>query len=93
MIWSTEPKPLALIVTKEPAAAVLKEDCEALLAIDVMVRKSGSEVIEAANGSTAIDLIRTHSDKIDVILLDMTIPGRSSREVAAEVLRVDRNRK
>ena len=41
-------------------------------------------VMEAKDGSVALDLMRTHSDKIDVILLDVTIPGISSREVFRE---------
>jgi len=46
-----------------------------------MLRKSGFEVLEAADGTSAIDLLRSNSAKIDAVLLDMTIPGASSREV------------
>jgi CheY-like chemotaxis protein len=49
-----------------------------------MLRKTGLEVFEAADGSSAIDLLRADGDKIDVMLLDMTIPGASSHEVVAE---------
>jgi len=38
-------------------------------------------VLEAANGTSAIDLLRANGSRIDVVLLDMTIPGASSREV------------
>ena len=34
--------------------------------------QKGFEVLEAANGSTAIDLILANRDKIDAILLDLT---------------------
>ena len=46
-----------------------------------MLRKSGFEVLEAADGTSAIDLLRANGARIDVVLLDMTIPGASSREV------------
>jgi CheY-like chemotaxis protein/two-component sensor histidine kinase len=46
-----------------------------------MLRKSGFEVLEAADGTSAIDLLRAHGAGIDAVLLDMTIPGASSREV------------
>jgi len=46
--------------------------------------KTGSTVLEAANGSAAIDLLRADHSGIDVMLLDMTIPGASSQEVIAE---------
>ena len=49
-----------------------------------MLRKSGLEVFEAASGSAAIDLLRARGGEIEVILLDLTIPGNSSQEVVAE---------
>ena len=73
----------------QQATILLVEDEDPLRqAVAKMLRKRGSEILEAANGSTAIDLIRTHGDRIDAILLDMTIPGRSSREVLAEASRI-----
>jgi CheY-like chemotaxis protein len=53
-------------------------------AVARMLRMNGFEVLEAADGSSAIDLLRAAVDKIEVILLDMTIPGASSAEVVAE---------
>jgi PAS domain S-box-containing protein len=52
-----------------------------------MLRKTGFDVLEAANGSAAIDLLRVNGCKIDVILLDLSIPGPSSNEVVAEATR------
>ena len=49
-----------------------------------MLHKAGSQVFEAADGSTAIDLLRANRRKFDVILLDMTIPRGSSRVVVTE---------
>jgi PAS domain S-box-containing protein len=53
-------------------------------AVVKILRRTGFEVFEAVNGSSAIDLLRADGVKIDVILLDMTIPGASCREVVAE---------
>jgi PAS domain S-box-containing protein len=53
-----------------------------------MLRKTGFEVFEAADGTSAIDLLRANGRRIDVILLDMTIPGASSHEVVAEAANV-----
>ena len=52
------------------------------------LRKAGFHVLEAADGSSAIDLLRAAADKIDLILLDMTIPGASSAEIVAEAARI-----
>ena len=46
--------------------------------------KTGLEVLEAADGSSAIDLLHAAGDKIDVILLDLTLPGASSHEIIAQ---------
>jgi DNA-binding response OmpR family regulator len=66
---------------------VVEEEPTLRQAVAKLLRKSGFEVLEAANGTTAIDLLRAHSDKIDAILLDMTLPGASSPEVASEAER------
>lgn len=57
-------------------------------AVVKMLRRKGFEVRESADGSSAINLLRAGGDRIDVILLDMTIPGASCQEVVAEAARV-----
>jgi PAS domain S-box-containing protein len=56
-----------------------------------MLRKAGFEVFEAADGSSAINLLRADGGKIDLLLLDMTIPGASSSEVVAEAAKARPN--
>jgi two-component system, cell cycle sensor histidine kinase and response regulator CckA len=69
-------------------AVLIVEDEDALRgAVARMLRKTGFDVIEAADGSSAIDLLRAAVDKIDMVLLDMTIPGASSAEVIAAAAR------
>ena len=53
-----------------------------------MLRKKGFSVIEAGDGSAAVDLLHSEKDRIDLILLDMTLPGTSSREVLREAVRI-----
>jgi PAS domain S-box-containing protein len=52
-----------------------------------ILRREGFAVLEVSNGSAAIDLLRANEDRIDVVLLDMTIPGASSQEVVAEAVK------
>jgi PAS domain S-box-containing protein len=79
------PAPLRAKTPGAAGAVLLVEDEEALrLAVSNLLCRKGFSVIQAADGSAAIDLIRAHEERIDVILLDMTIPGASSREVLAE---------
>jgi len=58
------------------------------LAVSKALRKSGFLVMEANNGSDAIDLLRKHEARIDVVQLDFTLPGISSREVFEETRRM-----
>jgi CheY-like chemotaxis protein len=52
------------------------------------LRNAGFTVFEVADGTAAIDLLRAKGSRIDVILLDITIPGASSHEVVAETAQV-----
>jgi CheY-like chemotaxis protein len=65
------------------------EDEETLrLAISKALRRRGLSVMEAGNGSEAMHLLRTHKNEIDGVLLDVTIPGTSSREVFDKIQRM-----
>jgi PAS domain S-box-containing protein len=67
---------------------VVEDEDVLRLSVSKMLRKEGFTVIEAGDGSAAIDLLRDHQKEIDVILLDMTIPCMPSRSVAEEASRV-----
>jgi DNA-binding NtrC family response regulator len=56
-----------------------------------MLQKNGFEALAAADGASAVDLLRADGRKSDVVLLDKTIPGISSREVIAEAAIVEPN--
>jgi CheY-like chemotaxis protein len=79
-------------VERIPVAGVtvlLVEDEDTLrFSVSKMLGKKGFAVVEAGDGSAAIDRLRGHQDNIDIILLDMTIPGASSREVITEAQRI-----
>jgi two-component system cell cycle sensor histidine kinase/response regulator CckA len=65
------------------------EDEETLrLAVSKALRRRGFSVMEATDGSGAMDLLRAHKDEIDVVLLDVTLPGIASREVFEETQRM-----
>src|SRR6516162_10068942 len=46
-----------------------------------MLRKHGFKVLEVADGSSAINLLHADGSRIDIMLLDMTIPGASTHDV------------
>jgi len=64
------------------ATILIVEDEETLrLAVSKALRRRGFLVIEAGNGSEAMHVLSTRKDQIDGVLLDVTLPGTSSREV------------
>lgn len=73
--------------TQKFTVLVVEDEDSLRQAVVKMLHKTGSKVLEAANGSAAIDLLRADSGRIDIILLDMTLPGASSCEVIAEAAR------
>ena len=67
---------------------VVEDEDTLRLAVSKMLRKNGFTVLEAADGETGVDLLRASTREIDVALLDLTLPGMSSREVLSELRRV-----
>jgi len=74
------------------ATVLVVEDEDPLrLAVTKMLGKAGFDVLEAGNGSSAIGLLRAKDREIDVLLLDLTIPGAASHEVLAEAVQARPN--
>jgi len=62
------------------------EDEDALrLAVSKMLRKRGFSVVEASDGRAGVDQFRGNEREIDVVLLDLTLPGMTGREVLEEL--------
>jgi two-component system cell cycle sensor histidine kinase/response regulator CckA len=68
---------------------LLVEDEEPLrLAVSKMLRKEKFFVIEAADGTTGASLFLANERQIDVVLLDLTLPGMSGQNVLEELQRI-----
>jgi nitrogen-specific signal transduction histidine kinase/PAS domain-containing protein/ActR/RegA family two-component response regulator len=70
--------------------SVLIVEDETVLRFSVarILRKEGFAVIEAGDGSAALELLRDRHREVDIILLDATIPGAASEAVIAEGARI-----
>jgi two-component system, cell cycle sensor histidine kinase and response regulator CckA len=89
LIRGTVAQSLAAEVARATGTVLVIEDEDTLrLAVSKMLRKNGLSVIEAIDGSTAVDLFRANESDITVVLLDMTLPKMSGPAVFAELLRI-----
>jgi PAS domain S-box-containing protein len=78
--------PFAGSATSCNGAVLIVEDEDPLRqAVVKMLRNSGFQVLEAANGSAALDLLHASGGDIHAMLLDMTLPGASSYDIVAEI--------
>jgi len=73
-----------------PATTVLvvEDETELRHAVSELLRKRGFFVIEAPDGTSALEAIGVQKNPIDVLLLDITLPGISGREVLQEARRL-----
>lgn len=78
------PSPLSQATT----VLVVEDEDPLRQAVSKMLVKSGFSVIEARDGSAALEAIRGQNNPIHVLLLDITLPGASSREVLQEARRL-----
>jgi CheY-like chemotaxis protein len=68
-----------LVVEDEPALR---------LAVCRALGKTGFTVFEAEDGCKAMELLHARAEEIDLLFLDMTIPGISSHELLAEAVQM-----
>ena len=72
------------------ARTVLVVEDEELLrqAVSKALARRGITVLDAADGSAAMDLLHTRIGEMDAVFLDMTLPGATSRQIVEEVHRL-----
>jgi CheY-like chemotaxis protein/two-component sensor histidine kinase len=70
-----------------PSVLIVEDEGPLRGAVSKMLGKAGFPVIEAADGTTALNLIRDRQCTIDILILDISIPGASSSEIFREASR------
>jgi len=74
--------------SQPPTVLLVEDEFPLRQAVGKMLRRRGLKVFEAGDGFSAISLLRANAGKIDLIVLDLTIPGASSSEVVAEAAQI-----
>jgi PAS domain S-box-containing protein len=67
---------------------VIEDETTLRTSISKFLRRRGFSVIEAEDGNAGVDLFLKNAARTDVVLLDMTLPGKSGRDVLYELQRI-----
>jgi two-component system cell cycle sensor histidine kinase/response regulator CckA len=87
-----KPEPPARDTESSSGAILIVEDEHSLRnAVSKMLRLKGFTVFEAADGEAGASVFRTKAPDIDVVLLDLTLPGLSGAEVLCQLRQVQRD--
>jgi len=70
---------LVLVVDDEPVVRKFAREC---------LERSGFEVVTAADGASALQLVRELGASVVAALLDLTMPGQDGHELLAEIRRL-----
>jgi PAS domain S-box-containing protein len=68
-----------LVVEDEPIVSAVAQ---------ALLSRAGCDVLVAADGASALRTLEEHGSDVDLILLDMTMPGMTTEEILAEVRRL-----
>ena len=74
---------------RRPTVLVVEDEAALRQPVSKALRNEGFSVIEAGDGSAALEVIRVQGNPVDIVLLDMSLPGNPSREVFEEAQRVN----
>ncbi|MCU0539397.1 MAG: response regulator [Desulfobacterales bacterium] len=75
---------------ERPATLLLVEDEEMVAAIaDQMLTRLGHKVFLAGSGAEAVAIYKEQRDKIDLVILDMIMPGMSGAEAFEQLKTID----
>jgi two-component system cell cycle sensor histidine kinase/response regulator CckA len=69
-----------------PAVLVADDDPVQLAVVRSVLQKAGFDVLSARSGLAALDIARTSSQEICLLVTDMNMPGMSGRVLAAELV-------
>lgn len=79
-------------IANEIRTILLVDDEESILSIGKqMLERIGFDVLTACDGREALSRFREHSDMIDLVILDLTMPHLDGEEAFRELRRIRRN--
>jgi DNA-binding response OmpR family regulator len=68
---------------------VLEDDLDVRNMLTKILSGRGYATLEAANGDDAIRVFAEHKDSVDLVILDVVMPGKNGKEVFDEISGID----
>jgi PAS domain S-box-containing protein len=90
---SEVPEPATLPVKTSGVVLFIDDEDALRMVVSKVLRRRNFDVFEAADGAAAIDILRSNAASIEVILLDITLPGISGPELFDELRRASAHAK
>jgi PAS domain S-box-containing protein len=78
----------ALALAGNANVLVVEDQAEVRNYATAVLKKYGYRVIEAANGDEALTIFEREGPRIQMVLTDMVMPGKSGRELVAELRKI-----
>jgi nitrogen-specific signal transduction histidine kinase/ActR/RegA family two-component response regulator len=72
--------------SSEATVLLVEDEAPLRLAVKKMLGNAGFTVVEAGDGPEAVQLLHSQAARIDLLILDITLPGCSSHEVLREAV-------
>ncbi|HZL83639.1 MAG TPA: PAS domain S-box protein, partial [Candidatus Deferrimicrobium sp.] len=91
---SIEQLPLVAVATRPVArpcigtVLVVEDEPVVSSVVQALLSRAGYDVLVAADGASALRTLQEHGSDVDLILLDMTMPGMTTEEILTEVRRL-----
>jgi CheY-like chemotaxis protein len=94
-VSSEKVKPVAPALPSSLRGTILVVDDEELVRsmVGKVLRQHGASVLLASDGHEALDIYRQQRDKIDLILVDLTMPGLSGEEILLQLQKLKATQK
>ncbi|MFN0166475.1 MAG: PAS domain S-box protein [Bryobacteraceae bacterium] len=77
--------PEARPVSGNESILLVEDEPDVRRVIREMLKRQGYQVVEAADAESALEFVREHQGKIDLLVTDVVIPGANGRELAAQL--------
>ncbi|HOE39834.1 MAG TPA: response regulator [Bacteroidales bacterium] len=84
-----EPVPQSDHDLSELNILITEDDRINYLLLKTILNKAGATTLEAQTGNEAIEHVKTFDDKIDVILMDINLPGLSGSDALVEIKKIN----